>query len=415
VKKSLLVFILLSGLASAFNYFAYPALSRLLPADQYINITVALSLFTQISTLLSSLVAITIGLTKERHATPSNHTIEILQSVLFRLLVVVSIVLLALSPIIAGSVHMPVTYIIPICIMLLISIPIAITSGFLNGKGLMVKLGLVTVVSAGLQFTVAISASIATNSGLLTLLSMALSQCIAIAVIYIILRHDNLPKLHHALTLSVSKPDKKRLGKILGYTVLSSIGIMVINLAQVVDLLIAQRLTSHDVKFYTDIYVISRVVFFAGMIFIWPFLSAIDIHARQKNIAPIFKLMGIFVAFGVLSSLALILFGQQIISLLFNVQYAATTIDAIGLLSILYKVTFLIITAITLYFIVLRSNKALILGALSGIALVTYYALAPATIPLLSMLIGINGIGIIIAVAGIGFLVADSHKRTNPA
>src|SRR5688572_6640345 len=76
----LLLFILLSGFASGLNYLTYPVLSRLLPNSEFINITVALSILTQMATFLSSIIALTVGITKSNTIKQPRKLIESLQS-----------------------------------------------------------------------------------------------------------------------------------------------------------------------------------------------------------------------------------------------------------------------------------------------------------------------------------------------
>ncbi|HTM06498.1 MAG TPA: hypothetical protein VL201_04605, partial [Patescibacteria group bacterium] len=179
-------------------------MGRVLPDNQYIDITVSLSLFTQISTFLSSIIAVTVGLSKQEDEESSNKTIHILQAFLLRSFIVLSVGFLALSPLIMKYIHTPTIFALPIVLMMFFTIPITIISGYLNGKNKLIQLGMVIAISAILQFIVAISVGLITNSGILTMLSMTLAQILAILTIYYLLKDQKIPSLSASIKISFS-------------------------------------------------------------------------------------------------------------------------------------------------------------------------------------------------------------------
>lgn len=413
MKKSILIFIVLSTLASAVNYATYPLLGRILPASEYISITISLSLLTQITTFLSSIVAITIGLSKSSNLDDTNDKVQILQSSLFKLFLILNIFFLLLSPLFMGYIHTPLVFALPISLMMIVSVPIAIVSGFLNGKGLMAKLGVMTVISASFQFTGGAITAYITHSGFLSLLIMALTQAGSIALIYMIFSKDKLPKIFNALRQPHLAHQRAYISRLLIYTLCASLAIMAMNLVQIADLLIVQTLRNSDIKFYTDIYVISRIVFFAGMIFIWPFLGEINIDEHKPNRKPFVKVAIVFTAITLCSTIGLYFFGSFIARLLFGVDYSLQTIQNIGLLSILYKFFFLIVTAATLYFVVLRRYMAVWLAlGISGLIFI-YASLVDRDMSTYGVLISLNyiaGLAAIISIILVLFLPVKNNQ-----
>ena len=405
MKKTLIIFVILSVAASAINYLAYPLLGRILPASQYIDITVSLSFLTQITTFLSSIIAITIGLTKDGTGN-GKKTIEALQSVLFKLFLVLIVIIAALSPFIFKAISVPVLFLIPIIFMMLVSLPITIVSGYLNGKQLLIKLGFVAVISAGLQLTLGLVSAQIFQSGIVTVSSMAIAQILAITVIYYIFRKESLPSPLGIFSLKQTDVLKQpAFKKLVYYTAFASCAIMLVSLTQVLDLVVINAQTEGGSKFYTDIYIISRIVFFAGMIFIWPFLGSIDLENSKNNIKPALKLLGLFLLIAVGMIVGLFLFGSLIIYLLLGVTYAQDMIFTIGTLSIIFKFLLLVVTAITLYYMVLRSPVAIVYSVLISSALFAYAALHGkdfSTQEILIHMVTIAGIG---AIVGIGILI----------
>lgn len=397
MKKPVLIFAFFSVIASGLNYIVYPLLSRILPPSEYVDITVALSLFTQISTFLSSIIAITVGISK-RDKERASHKISFLQGFLFKCFIVLAIVFLLLSPVLMPPLHIPVVFVIPICLMMLFSIPITIISGYLNGINSMPKLGLVALVSASNQFVVALVIASVTHNALLTMLSMTIAQLITIAVIYKAFSSMQLPPLEISSLLkrrnTKSSQAEKRL---MVYTVGAALSIMAVSITQVADLLIIQRLTTVDIKFYTDIYVISRIVFFAGMIFIWPFLGQINLDTPRKNVRPYLSIVGFFILLGLVATTGLWIAGGTITNILFNTTYSLQQIREIGSLSTLFKVSMLIITASILYYIVLHRATAIYIALITSGSMILYAILIEISTEMMDVLKHINLIAGIIA------------------
>jgi len=410
MKKSILIFIILSTLASAINYATYPLLGRILPASEYISITISLSLLTQITTFLSSIVAITIGLSKSDNNDGTNNKVQSLQSLLFKLFLVLNIIFLVLSPLIMGHINTPILFALPISIIMMVSIPIAVVSGYLNGKGLMVKLGILTVISAGFQFTGGAIAAYETHSGFLSLLSMSLAQTVAIIAIYLLFKKDKLPKILSVFKQSEVLNERKYMRRLMLYTLFASLAIMIMNLVQIADLLIIQSLNNTDIKFYTDIYVISRIVFFGGMIFIWPFLGEINIKDHKPNKKPFTKVALIFAAITVSSIIGLFFFGSFITNFLFGINYNIQSIQIIGTLSVMYKFFFLIITAATLYFVVLRSYVAIWIALITAGLVFSYATFINKNTDTFGALVSLNIIAGIAALICVLIVLSKSIK-----
>lgn len=414
IKKSVFIFVIISVVASALNYIIYPLMGRILSSSEYINITVSLSLFTQISTFLSSIVAITIGLSKSNHDGQANEKIELLQAFLFKLFLALAIIFLALSPIIMARLHTPVLFALPISIMMVFSIPVQIVSGYLNGKNQMIKLGLIALISAGSQFAIGLTTSIISRNGLITMISMTIAQMITLTIIYRLFSKDQLPGITKSVQTSLRTIKEKRIGSLIIYTAATSLAIMTISLIQIVDLFIMQNLVHTNIKFYTDIYVVSRIVFFAGMIFIWPFLGEISVDNHHFNRKPFVKLVSYFTIITLAAIVVLYFFGDRLTNILFGAHYNLQFIRNLGILSVLYKYFLLIITAVVLYFVVLRKYIAVWLSlAASGMVFI-FSEFINKNSNMTDVLIGLNLIASIVVIIGIIFLFhISTQKNTN--
>lgn len=411
-KKSLLIFVALSVLASGLNYLIYPLFSRILAPSEYIHITVALSLFTQVSTFLSSILAITIGLSKDGNNKDTAKTIELLQAFLFKLFLILAVAFLLLSPFIMNSIKTPLLFAIPITIMMLLSIPILIISGYLNGKNKMTKLGIVTAISATSQFTIGLGVSLITHNGLTTMFSMVIAQIVTVILVYTIFSKEKLPGIIVSLKTPLSAMRTKQMGKLILYTILTSLAIMAISLVQVIDLFVSQNLKQVDMKFYADIYVISRVVFFGGMIFIWPFLGEVSTDHHHLNRRPFYKLVGYFTIIAAAAVVALFLFGDKLTQLLFGASYGIPAIAIVGALSVTFKLFILVITAVILYFVVLRSFKAIWLSLITTVAIYLFTQLLDKQATIQTALIGLNVLAFLAAIAGVILILTSRTSKS---
>lgn len=413
IKKNVFIFVALSIAASGLNYIVYPLFGRILAPTEYINITISLSLITQMSTFLSSIIAITIGLSKSNNDKRANEKIELLQAFLFKLFIILAMIFLAISPIIMSKLHTPVLFAVPISLMMIFSIPIQVISGYLNGKNQMIKLGIAILISASSQFIIGLATSILSHNGLLTMLSMIIAQVITLVLIYSIFSKDQLPEVVKSLKTPINTIRNKNINSLLIYTVVASLAIMAISIIQIVDLLIFQSLNNTDIKFYTDIYVISRVVFFAGMIFIWPFLGEISLDHHRFNRMPFIKVLGYFTVIALAAMIALFFFGDQLTTMLFGTNYDIHSIRIVGILAVLYKYFLLVITAAVLYFVVIRSYMAIWLSIATSGTILIFSRFIGKNVDMLAILIGLNIIASIMAIISIALLLHIPIRKTN--
>jgi hypothetical protein len=351
------------------------------------------------STFLASIIAIAIGLSKVEEQARGNTGVELLQSMLFKFFIALGLVFLIISPLILPKIHIPLAFVLPIFFMMIVSIPIAIISGYLNGKSKLVKMGVLIALSASLQIVLTVAVGFVTKNGLWAEIGMGTGQLLTIPAIYLLFRYDKLPKIGKTLLRSTRLDDSDNgyAAKLFLYALAASLAIMFINLVQIADLLIIQAQHGNQVKFYTDIYVISRAVFFGGTIFVWPFLSEISLNNHQLNRKP---LIGID------------FFGGFITHLFFGSRFSVSSVRNIGTLSILYKLFFLIITAVILYFVVLRNYIAIWLSSVITAIVLVYGFLIPKHAGIHSILVGLDSIA---GVAAIVCLILFYIKKLEAA
>ncbi len=407
---SFIIFFIFSIAASFLNYLTYPILSRLLQSAEFINTTVALSLLSQMSMFLSSIVALTIGLTKEGSESSAKKTIEQLQQELMLIFLALILLFLGSSVFIFKPISLEASFAIPISIMLLLSIPISIYSGYMNGKGKLVKLAAIALITSSLQLLLAVIAASVSGNGLVSLLGMTMGQVVALCLILFLFKSDNLPRVSIQIK-NRSLARTVEMQALIKYTLFASIGVLLINILQISDLLIFKA-RPNDVIMYTDIYIISRVVFFAGIIFIWPLLAKVDIEDRHKNIKPLAQFAVLVSLMGAAAITFMAIEGELITKTLFGTAYPQVTLTQVSSYAIIFKCLFLILTALTLYCIVIRSYLAFWVPLIIAAGITTLACMTSVATPQLNILIILNLTafsGVVFFLIGLGI---EERKRS---
>lgn len=410
-NKEALAYILLTAIASLVNYLVYPLLGRILPGDHYTEMTISLTLLTQTTTFLSSIIAVTIGITKSHSLDGTKTELVNLQAMLFRVFLVIVAAFLISSPWTFPLIHTPTSYALPIGLLMLLALPITLISGFLNGKNKLRKLGFVILFAAIVQASFGVAAAAIFGSGIMTIYAMCLSQPLIIASLYISIREDGLPNPLSVVLMREQAIPPRRHGLALA-VLAAGFSILALSLTQLLDLTLVQSIAETDTKHYTDLYIISRMVFFAGMIFVWPFLGQINVRKPTVNFLPFMKIVGIFIAISSSTVIAMAIAGDGILRLVFGSLSTTPHTLLLVSLSVLYKSSLLVITAAALYLIVMQRYVYVRLCLLSSALLYVYTGVAGNTLDTTPALFGINAIALGSALYGIYLVyVTRRHQK----
>ena len=306
----------------------------------------------------------------------------------------------------------PAWFAVPITSMMLFSIPVTIISGYFNGKNLIIQLGFVTALSAVLQFGFALFAALLFHNGFITMVSMSIAQIVTLATIHLVFRNSQLPKTSPkaVLDIKIRSPETYRL---IRYTVASGVAVLAISLVQLLDLITVQRLAEVNIKQYTDLYILGRVIFFAGMMLVWPFLGGINIKQLHANLKPLLKLITFFVSLLIAMIGLLWVASEPLTQVMFGVAYTFDSVGAIVFLSMIYKVLLLILTVIILYFIVIRNASAVWLSVIVSAGLFIASWIVPSSTSIAQLLLILNLIASVATVVGVAQVLRVSLTLPN--
>lgn len=366
-------YFIFSILASLLNYMMYPLLARILERDDFTSTNVALALVTQITSMMSAVVALAISETLH-NPKKKGESVSVLQSQVTRLYGIVMAIFILTSPFVFRLVNLPLRFIIPLSAVLFFTVPIAIISGYFNGKSLLSKLGAVGLIVAGFQFILAIIFGYISKSGYLSVLGMALGQALAIFVCYRIYSNERLPKIRETLFLNRSRPSDSQSHKVI---VTASLCLLFLNVLQIADLLLINAIGTEQ-QVYSDISIVSRVVFFGASMFIWVFLSKIRLGNSADNTKYFLNLVSI--SFGILLIASLVFYfeGDTILGIITGTAYDLADIRLIGIASMLYRIIYVLNITIVLYLIVTR-NKHVVLVPI-WLVMATLFAVGAITV-----------------------------------
>ena len=182
---------------------------------------------------------------------------------------------------------------------------------------------------------------------------------------------------------------------------------------QLLDLVTAQRLAEVNIKQYTDLYILGRVIFFAGMMLVWPFLGGINIKQLHTNLKPLLKLIAFFVSLLIAMIGLLWVASEPLTQVMFGVAYTFDSVGAIVFLSMIYKVLLLILTVIILYFIVIRNASAVWLSVIVSASLFIASWIVPSSTSSAQLLLILNLIASVATVVGIAQVLRVSLTLPN--
>lgn len=336
----------------------YPLLARILGRDDFTDTNVALALVSQITSMMSAVVALAISETLY-NPKKKGEAVTFLQAQVTRLYGVVMLIFIVASPLIFSLVRLPMSFIIPLSAVLFFTVPIAIISGYFNGKSMLSKLGAVGMIVASSQFVLAIIFGYVSKSGNLSILGMALGQAVAIYICYRIFKDERLPKIRDSLAPGKFASTTSQSHSAI---VVASLTILSLNILQIADLLLINA-KGIEQQMYSDISIVSRVVFFGASMFIWVFLSKIRLNDSKSNANSFLTLSAIALVIFIISSLVFFFMGDTILKAITGANYYLPDIRFIGIASMLYRIIYVLNISIVLYLIVTRNRYTALIPA----------------------------------------------------
>lgn len=277
-----LLFVAASFIAAVLNYFLYPALARILSSSDFGDISALLALATQVGGVFIAFNIISIYLVKT-HPDSSHQKLGLIQNQLLRTFLILTLIALLSYPWLKQFLHLASgLYIVPLVVILASSIPVALWTGYFQGKGELARVGAFNICSSLAKLLLSIAGAYYWG-GLGALLGITIGQIVGIVAV-LRLPGAKPPRLSLTKTVVRHSTDSSYLKSIKAYVSSTIVCVLLLAVLQAADLIAIKNLLSpHDAGLYAGLGSLARIIFFGGFILIWLTLAEFKLTAGRHN------------------------------------------------------------------------------------------------------------------------------------
>lgn len=379
-----LLFTLFSLAAAALNYVLYIGIARVLSVNSFGEFSALVAIMTQVAGILLAFNVISIYLVARYGDDQSKIYLEAIQKILVTLFLLVAIVSIVCFPLFGDTFKISsFRDLIIVALMIALTIPGSIWSGFFQGNGELVRVGFYSFFSSALKFFLAILGGMIwglTGALLGVLLGIGIGL-----VVFWALPGKKPPALN---SLRPSKADLDKVRKFYKIIIFSALTTCILSVMQIFDLLSVRALyDSFTSGQYAGVSTFSRIVYFLGFIIIWVILPEIAKSNREHRKKIILKTYFIYSALGFLMLSSSLVMGKNILGILLGQNYALSSqmiFWAIAFQTALLFITFQSFALLVLgrkgfiWLLVILQLALVIITQFSGLGLeglIKYYAL----------------------------------------
>lgn len=311
-------FYLMSMATSFLNFLYYPALSRLLPVDQYGEVQFIVTILFQISVLFLALNIVTILISLKYSHEPSVLTKKILalSSALNALTITITVALI----LVLGIFHQEFGFNNPIAIVamglaIISTVPFTLGVGLFQGRNLYIKAGSLNVLGSGLKLLISILLVLGGLGTTGAILGIALGQLGAV-LLFTISGKDRLVFSDVFSLSSVGwhtlKDDRLLLS--------SCAWIIMVNILMSLDTIIAKAsLVPDEAGEYAGVATLSKIAIFAVSPLMWLVIPrAVNYNKDKKTV---YRLLTIATLFCTLLIGSYVILGRFIIEIIVGARY----------------------------------------------------------------------------------------------
>lgn len=352
------LFTVLSLCGAALNYLLYPVLARILDVRSFGDFTAIFALSNQVLGILLAFNLVSIYLVKAYPEVEARKHAEAVQKVLIRFFLIISLLLVAFSPILRYQFKIQNTYeFLILGLILLISVPSVIWNGYLQGHKKLINVGAFNISAAFFKFSLAIvlAGFFGTIGGLWGLL---LGTVVGIFV----LRVSSSIKL--PTISSIFKPIEKSERIFLldnRYYIFGAIFVVgSLSVLQNIDILLAKSLFSQQVAgIYGGISVLSNALYYISFLLIWILLPEVSSTNHKHNKRLLRTSTKLLATLAVCATLGEVILKNVLVKVLLGNEF--TRQSHLLVFATLYQLSLVAITLYAYYLLVLRQRRSLLL------------------------------------------------------
>ena len=405
-----ITFFVLSILGAFISYLIYPVLARLLSLSQFGDYVTIIGISNQALGILLAFSVLSIALVKQYGEKEANVKARVIQKVLLWLFMALSVVLLILSPLLQQLLNIQYgASFIALAAIMLLSVPMNIWTGFLQGNKEQIRVGLFAVGSALVKFVLIIMFAqlYGTLGGLF---GFALGTLLGLALLYW-LPGKEVPSLRSVFT-KLHKSEKLFLRDNKWYMLQAVFVVGSLVFLQNYDLIRVKALFDPaSAGIYSGISVFSNALYFVVFLLIWILLPEFSVHNPTNN-RRVLRTAYIVIAGLILCVLfGGIAFANKLLPLLLGQSFAGQSTTLI--VASLYQISLVSVALYAFYLLVLRKKRSTLLsGSVLASCLITAFIQTSSPLRLISLLLIAVISGVLLYASGMIVLRLASTRDT---
>lgn len=308
----------LSLFAAGLNYALYPIIAHILSVGHFGEFSSLVALITQIGGVMLAFNVISIYFVAKYGEHESKLYLSIIQKGLIVVFLGLTFVTIIAFPVIGSALKISsLSDLIILTGILIFGIPAAVWSGYFQGNGEIVRVGVFAVAGSGAKLILA--ALGAYKWGLSGALFGILVGTLIGLVLFWLLPGSKPPL---AESIKIGKDDARTINRFSAIIWRSVLAVGILSFIQIIDLLSIKMLYSGtEAGQYAGVSTLSRIVFYVGFILIWVLLPEIAKATEKHRANLIRKSYAVYLGIAALSGLGAFMAGKQIIELLLGASY----------------------------------------------------------------------------------------------
>lgn len=355
------LFTLLSLVSAVFSYALYPILVRILNPSEFGDFAAIMALTNQTMAVLAAVNVVSVYLVKTLGESEARSRVQTIQKTLMWLFFGLTILVTLFSPALGHFLHIKgLGMFLALGLILILSIPVSLWTGYLQGHKELVRIGVFTVISTIAKLFLAIILAFPFGP-LGALVGVLLGTVFGIAVINFY-PGVKLPNLRSSLKRS-TKDERIFLSGMKFYIMECIFVIGALGVLQNIDIVFAKLLFSSDIAGrYSGISVLSNALYYLCFLLIWIVVPEIEINNSKVNRRLLRTAYKIICAFAIAVLSTEFLLRDYLSKLLLGSNFSGQ--GSILIFASLYQLSLVSVVLYAYYLLVCRKSKALLLASL---------------------------------------------------
>ncbi len=344
-----------------FNYAVYPILVRILDTANFGDFAAIMAISNQILGLLLAFNLISIYLVKSQGEAKAKAHAEVIQKVLIWIFLIITVLLVALSPYLHNLLHIEnVSSFLILSAILVAAVPAVVWMGYLQGHKEMVRIGVYNTGSslAKLILSIGLALAIGTMGAILGMLGGIFVGL----VILLLYPGVKLPSIK--TVFQKSEPEEIRYLLSLRRYILGCILVVgTFSFLQNYDITLAKALFEPSMAgVYSGVSVLSNALYYVSFLIIWIIMPEIQINnptVNRRVLGTAYKLLGALTVAVVLGE---VLAKNYATRILLGASFASQ--GSLLIFASLYQLTLVATTLYAFFLLVQRKKRSVVLAGL---------------------------------------------------